>query len=44
MPRHAAVFGVGGAERRQLLTEALDGGAGLVGLAEDDLVVIDHPR
>jgi AcrR family transcriptional regulator len=31
---------VGRTERRQLLAEALDGGARFVGLAEDDLVVI----
>jgi hypothetical protein len=35
---------VGRTERRQLLAEALDGGAGLVGLTEDDLVVIYYLR
>jgi hypothetical protein len=38
--QHPALSRVGRTERRQLLAEALDGGAGLVGLAEDDLVVI----
>jgi hypothetical protein len=42
--QHAALSRVGRAEGRQLLAKALDGGTGLVGLAEDDLVVIYHLR
>jgi hypothetical protein len=39
VPHQQAAFpGVGLAEGRQLLAEALDGGAGPVSLAEDDLV------
>jgi len=42
--QHAALPGVGRAERRQLLTKALDGGTGLAGLAENDLVLIGYLR